>query len=93
MERACAAGNLHEVLVATDDERIYHEAESFGGKVMMTSVRSENGERSAALKHGKRSQVTLISREHPGDEPFIDPEAIDDLVLHMQRKRIISLHW
>ena len=35
--------NLDEVVVATDDERIYKEVERFGGKAILTSKEHENG--------------------------------------------------
>ncbi|HSY76762.1 MAG TPA: NTP transferase domain-containing protein, partial [Bacteroidia bacterium] len=35
--------SLKSVVVATDDERIFKEVESFGGKVVMTAAHHKNG--------------------------------------------------
>ena len=37
-ERACRAKTLNEVIVATDDQRIYDAVQQFGGKVQMTGT-------------------------------------------------------
>ena len=52
-EAACKVRNVEHIFVATDDERIRAEAESFGAKVVMTSKNCRNGtERCAeALKN------------------------------------------
>ena len=52
-EAACEVRNVEHIFVATDDERIRNEAESFGAKVVMTSEKCRNGtERCAeALKN------------------------------------------
>ena len=43
MEAANRVKNIEEVFVATDDDRIRVEAESFGAKVIMTSKSCKNG--------------------------------------------------
>ena len=52
-EAACRVKSVEHIFVATDDERIRTEAESFGAKVVMTSEKCRNGtERCAeALKN------------------------------------------
>ena len=42
-EAACRVKNVEMVFVATDDERIRVEAESFGARVIMTSKECKNG--------------------------------------------------
>ena len=42
-EAACKIDNVEEVFIATDDERIRIEAQSFGAKVVMTSKDCKNG--------------------------------------------------
>ena len=42
-EGAMACVSLDEVVVATDDQRIFDEVSSFGGKVLMTSEHHRNG--------------------------------------------------
>ena len=43
LESASSVENVDEVFVATDDNRIQAEAESFGAKVIMTSEKCKNG--------------------------------------------------
>lgn len=76
-EQASKAQRLTEVIVATDDERIFNEVQSFGGKVVMTAGTHKNGtERCAevAAAPGNDSDVIINIQ---GDEPFIEPEQID----------------
>jgi 3-deoxy-manno-octulosonate cytidylyltransferase (CMP-KDO synthetase) len=71
--------HLVEVIVATDDERIYKHVHDFGGKAIITSPHHQSGtDRCAevALQHSQYDVVINIQ----GDEPFIDPEQISKLV-------------
>jgi 3-deoxy-manno-octulosonate cytidylyltransferase (CMP-KDO synthetase) len=70
--------HLSEVIVATDDERIFNHVAGFGGKVIMTSANHQSGtDRCAevALLHPHYDVIINIQ----GDEPFIDPEQIGKL--------------
>ena len=42
-EQAKKAAGLHEVIVATDDDRIAEEVRNFGGQYMMTSAHHQSG--------------------------------------------------
>lgn len=76
-EQALKATLLSDVIVATDDERIFAEVESFGGKVMMTSEMHKNGtERCAEIARNIDADVIINIQ---GDEPFIEPDQIDAL--------------
>ena len=74
---------LRFVYVATDDERIFDAVESFGGKVVMTSVHHQNGtERcaeAAKLVSMKEKTNFDVIFNIQGDEPFIDITQIRDL--------------
>jgi 3-deoxy-manno-octulosonate cytidylyltransferase (CMP-KDO synthetase) len=77
-ERARQSNALDEVIVATDDERIAECAFSFGGHVVMTSSDHPSGTDRCAevlLKMGVDNWDFSINIQ--GDEPFIDPGAID----------------
>ena len=78
--QAKATVELADVVVATDDERIYQHVEGFGGNVVMTSPDHPSGTdrcREAAEKaQGSFDAVVNIQ----GDEPFIQPEQIATLV-------------
>lgn len=73
------AGSLHEVIVATDDQRIYDHVKSFAGNVIMTDKNHQSGtDRCAEVI--KNIQGFDIAINIQGDEPFIDPQQIDLLV-------------
>ena len=74
-EQAIKAKTLTEVIVATDDERIFKQVEAFGGKAVMTSANHQNGtERCAEVAQNLDADVIINIQ---GDEPFIQPEQID----------------
>lgn len=76
-EQATLASSLSELIIATDDERIYDHAKQFSANVIMTSADHANGT--------SRCFEALTQTNHPfqaviniqGDEPFIQPAQID----------------
>jgi 3-deoxy-manno-octulosonate cytidylyltransferase (CMP-KDO synthetase) len=80
-EQAKKAQSIDELYIATDDERIRREAESFGAKVIMTSREHTCGtDRIAeAIQHLEGEIVVNIQ----GDEPLIEPTALDAVVKPM----------
>lgn len=84
-EKATLAGTIDEVIVATDDQRIYDHVSDFGGKVMMTATRHQSGtERCGEVSALLNSFETVVNIQ--GDEPFIPPEMIDELVFSFQKQ-------
>jgi len=82
-ERACAAACAAEVIVATDDVRIRAAVESFGGRVVMTRADHPSGtDRVAEVAAGLTADVVVNLQ---GDEPQIDPAAIDLLAALLAR--------
>ena len=78
-ERASQARYLTEVLIATDDERIRAAAEKFRARVMMTRADHISGtDRVAEAASTSNAQIVVNIQ---GDEPLIDPAAIDAAVL------------
>lgn len=79
---------LDTVVVATDDERIYNDVESFGGKVVMTRADHKCG--TDRCLEAYEAITTPFWREQndkdtviiniQGDEPFIQPEQIETLM-------------
>lgn len=70
---------IHDVYVATDDQRIFNQVEEFGGNVVMTSPNHRSGTDriEEALQHiGGQWDVVLNVQ---GDEPFIQPSQIETL--------------
>ena len=77
-ERCKRAQNLSDILVATDDERIFQAVEAFGGKAVMTSTNHPTGTDRLAEAVSQIPGATHILNIH-GDEPLIDPTLIDEL--------------
>jgi len=85
-ERAKSSKMIDEVFVATDDSRILHTVESFGGKAIMTSSKHPSGTDRIAeavdklLQEGYNLQESSIVINLQGDEPLIKKEMIDQLI-------------
>jgi 3-deoxy-manno-octulosonate cytidylyltransferase (CMP-KDO synthetase) len=77
-ERACRAASLAQVIVATDDARILAAVQAFGGEVVLTSATHRSGTDRVAEAAGPLAADVVVNIQ--GDEPLIDPEAIDSLV-------------
>ncbi len=78
-ERACLSRYLTDVVVATDDERIASAVRQFGGRVRMTSSEHLSGtDRLAEVASAENASLYVNIQ---GDEPLIDPEAIDAAIL------------
>ncbi len=77
-ERCMKSGLLSEILVATDDKRIFDAVLSFGGNAVMTSKVHKSGTDriGEAVKKIKCDIVVNIQ----GDEPMIDPGNIDKAI-------------
>lgn len=75
---------LNLVYVATDDKRIYDTVISFGGKAIMTSSSHQSGTdrcAEAILKINEENGGNIdVVINIQGDEPFIKPEQISDLI-------------
>ncbi len=74
-ERARSARSLGRVVVATDDERIFRAAGAFGASVEMTRADHLSGTDRAAEIAGRSTAGIVVNIQ--GDEPLIEPEAID----------------
>ncbi len=80
-ERASQARYLTSVIVATDDDRIEAEVRRFGGMVRRTRADHPSGtDRVAEVASADSSQLVVNIQ---GDEPLIDPYAIDAAILAM----------
>jgi 3-deoxy-manno-octulosonate cytidylyltransferase (CMP-KDO synthetase) len=74
-ERARMAKRADRVIVATDDERIMNAVQGFGGEARMTRTEHRTGtERVAEVAAREEGDVFLNVQ---GDEPLLDPNAID----------------
>ena len=82
-EQAKKCKSLDDVIVATDDQRIFDHVESFGGKVVMTSTEHQTGTDRCAEVAAGISEVDVVINIQ-GDEPFIHPEQIAQLAEVME---------
>lgn len=74
-EQAKKCTALSEVIVATDDGRIFEHVTAFGGKVMLTSLQHQSGtDRCVEVSAALTGFDVVINIQ--GDEPFINPEQI-----------------
>ncbi|MGX1639835.1 3-deoxy-manno-octulosonate cytidylyltransferase [Sphingobacterium sp. NPDC055431] len=81
------AASLSEVVVATDDQRIFDHVKSFAGNVVMTKKEHQSGtDRCAEVINNISGFDIAINIQ--GDEPFIDPQQIDLLVSCFQRPEV-----
>lgn len=78
-ERASLSRCLSRVIIATDDERISQEARRFGAPVRMTRSDHPSGTDRAAEVASTHPHEIVVNIQ--GDEPLIDPAAIDAAVL------------
>ncbi len=80
-ERASQARYLTQIIIATDDDRIASVARRFGAPVRMTRDDHPSGTDRVAEVASADSAELIVNIQ--GDEPLIDPEAIDAAVLAM----------
>ena len=84
IEAAQKSKKLSEIIVATDDERIFKVAEGLSVTAVMTDPQLPSGtDRAYAASHGRGADVIVNIQ---GDEPLINPEHID-----LQRSAIKAL--
>lgn len=80
-ERASQARYLTSVVIATDDERIRSAAQKFGARVIMTRDDHVSGTDRVAEAASASDAHWIVNVQ--GDEPTLDPSAIDAAILGM----------
>jgi len=81
-EQAQKAKLLEQIIIATDDERIFSASRDFGADVRMTSPDHRSGtERVAEVAEELESPIIINIQ---GDEPLLQGRMIDDLVQALQ---------
>ncbi len=80
-ERASQARYLTSVVIATDDERIRDAAYKFGARVVMTRDDHVSGTDRVAEVASSSDAHWVVNVQ--GDEPMLDPSAIDAAILGM----------
>jgi 3-deoxy-manno-octulosonate cytidylyltransferase (CMP-KDO synthetase) len=78
-ERCAQARYLSSTTIATDDDRVYSVAKGFGARVRMTRADHPSGtDRVAEVASAEAAEIVVNIQ---GDEPLIDPAAIDAAIL------------
>jgi 3-deoxy-manno-octulosonate cytidylyltransferase (CMP-KDO synthetase) len=88
-ERAKRAQTIHGVLVATDDQRILAAVQSFGGQARMTRADHRTGTERIAEVAAHESGDIFVNVQ--GDEPLIDPVAIDTAVAALLEEPVAQI--
>lgn len=79
-EKSSLCNNLNKVIIATDDERIAFHVKSFGGDVIITSKNHKSGTDRCGEILEKTTEDFDIIVNIQGDEPFIEPFQINELI-------------
>ena len=78
-ERAAQARYLTSTIIATDDASVFNVARKFGARVTMTRADHPSGtDRVAEVASSEPAEIIVNIQ---GDEPLIDPAAIDTAIL------------
>lgn len=87
-EQCLKSTRLNDVVIATDDQRIFEAVQQFEGKAVMTGSAHESGTsrclEAAAKLAGPLTHVINIQ----GDEPYIAPEQIDQVCALFQNQEV-----
>ena len=84
-EQVKLADQVNRIIVATDDDRIFTHVKNFGGKVLMTDLNHPSGTDRCAEVARQVDDFELVINIQ-GDEPFIQPTQINDLIIAFQQK-------
>lgn len=82
------AKHIDEIYIATCDQKIADEAEKFGGEVIMTSSLHTRGTDRVAEAAKELGADIVINVQ--GDEPLVDPSALDDACILMKENKQID---
>jgi len=78
-EGASKCSLFSEVVVATDDERIFEHVKAFGGRAQMTSSEHQSGtDRCGEVLENFPSADLVVNIQ--GDEPLVDPRQLEVLI-------------
>jgi 3-deoxy-manno-octulosonate cytidylyltransferase (CMP-KDO synthetase) len=88
-ERASHSRYLTDLLIATDDERIASVARRFGARVRMTSPNHPTGTDRLAEVASAEEAALYVNIQ--GDEPLINPDAIDAAILPLHADADIAM--
>ena len=87
-----ASKAFDDVVVATDDDKIFSNVQSFGGKAVMTSENHQSGtdrcaEAAVVYNQCKEQEFDVVINIQ-GDEPFIKPQQLKQLAELFEDKTV-----
>lgn len=88
-EQVAFANLIGSIFVATDDKRIFDAVTGFGGRAVMTSPEHPSGTDRVAEAAKAIDNDIIVNVQ--GDEPFIKPEMVDDVVRLLNEDRRASI--
>lgn len=88
-ENAKRALTLNDLIVATDDERIFSEVEEFGGKAVLTAKEHKTG--TDRLREVVNPIDVEVVVNIQADEPLLHPSMIDDIVRPLLEDKLLSM--
>ena len=90
-EQCLASKSLQKVVAATDDQRIFDAVRAFGGEVLMTQPTHQNGTSRCGEAYTLLNQKFDVVVNIQGDEPFINPKQIDELVAVFNENSLVDI--
>ena len=84
---------INQLMIATDDEKIFQHVKDFGAHVVMTSKACLNGTERLAevLRNNPELQKVDAIVNIQGDEPFLDVNAIDQAIQLLLKDSLASM--
>jgi 3-deoxy-manno-octulosonate cytidylyltransferase (CMP-KDO synthetase) len=91
-QRAMSCPDVSEVIVATDDEKIYQCVQDFGGKSILTDENHPSGtdriaEASQRMNLGSGDLIVNVQ----GDQPIFHPSTISDMIAPLREDPSIPM--
>lgn len=88
-EQSLKSKLINEVIVATDDKRIFNCVKDFGGNAVMTSSKHESGTDRICEAVKKINCGIVVNIQ--GDEPYIDPRNIDNAITPLLKDKKLNV--
>ena len=88
-EAVKCAQSVNEVIVATDDQRIYDVVKNCGGVAVMTRSEHKSGTDRIIETLSKTKSDIIVNVQ--GDEPFIDPYIVDAVVAPLVKTDTVNI--
>lgn len=80
-ENALRAHCFDTIIIATDNQEIYHHANSFGAEAVLTSEHCQSGtDRIIDLLNQGHQENASIVVNLQGDEPFLEPQVVNGVI-------------